>query len=129
VTARGISRILIWAKKQTFAGLWVDAMAKPGAGTLANRLENSTFRGKTGTLNKVVSLSGYCKLKSGQDVVVSVIVNHYIGPSATARNVADAFVRKVEEGTGFGTKRELGAAYGHFVPNKVDRRARLHWLP
>lgn len=129
VTTGGIVKLLAWAKRQPFANLWAKSLAAAGSGTLANRLVGSSFVGKTGTLNKVVSLSGYVRLKDGREAIVSVVVNHYLGPSKGARDVADAFVRKVEDGTGSGTRLAASVAYGHDVSLKRDRAPYGDWLP
>lgn len=94
VTSRAVSKLLVWASQQPTAPWWRRALAYPGKGTLADRLQGVAFQGKTGTLDMVVALSGYVRTKNGQDVVVSVIVNHYLGPSSEVRAIADDFVRE-----------------------------------
>ncbi|HEY0867513.1 MAG TPA: D-alanyl-D-alanine carboxypeptidase [Fimbriimonas sp.] len=95
-TTRGISQLLVWANRQPFAAIYRSAMAKPGhTGTLRDRLQGVEFSGKTGSLDMVVSLSGYLKAKSGKDLAVSIILNNHGGTSAEARNAADQVVRNL----------------------------------
>lgn len=95
VTPAAVAQILAWAKRQPWADLWVDAMAKPGSGTLSSRLAGVAFHGKTGSLNSVASLSGYVTLANGETLIVSILLNHFIRPASDARNVADAIVREL----------------------------------
>ncbi|HZH99388.1 MAG TPA: D-alanyl-D-alanine carboxypeptidase, partial [Fimbriimonadaceae bacterium] len=96
VTARAYAQLLRWGRSQPGWEIWPELMASPGKGTLNNRLQGSSFKGKTGTLDLVSSLSGYITSKDGQPVVLSIILNHYLGSAADARAVADEFVRKIE---------------------------------
>lgn len=63
-----------------------ETLARPGApGTLRNALTDKKLRSrvwaKTGTLNRVRSLSGYLQTDSGQWLTFSIIVNHFDAPS------------------------------------------------
>lgn len=95
VTTSGLCNLLLWADHQNTASLWHGAMAKPGKGTLARRLEGLKFEGKTGSLDQVAALSGYLTTSAGKKLVVSIIVNGYGGTAAETRAVMDAFVRAV----------------------------------
>jgi serine-type D-Ala-D-Ala carboxypeptidase/endopeptidase (penicillin-binding protein 4) len=96
VTASALNATWRWALGRPYGELWQRSLAAPGRGTLASRLSQSSFRGKTGTLNSTASLSGY--VDSGrQTLVVSLVFNNAIRPSADLRGVADAFVRKIEQ--------------------------------
>lgn len=70
-------------------------MAKPGIGTLAGRLKGVDFIGKTGTLNMVVSLSGYVKRSNRSEVVVSVVINHFSATPTEVRDLIDRFIANV----------------------------------
>lgn len=96
-TTRALAKLLTWSQAQTTSDLWVSCLAVPGKGTLANRLKGLDFHGKTGTLDMVVALSGYVKTKSGQTLVVSVVLNDFLCPSEEARGIADEFVRNIAE--------------------------------
>lgn len=98
VTPLGIAKLLAWARRQRWGRLWEEAMAYPGKpGTLSSRLQGTSFRGKTGSLNSVASLSGYVKAGNGETWVVVTIINHFISPAAEVRAVADSFVKELEK--------------------------------
>lgn len=95
VTVRGIAQLLAWQNRQPTAGVWRAALARPGAGTLAARMQGVTFEGKTGSLDMVIALSGYVRVADGSERIVSVILNHFTGSANDARNIADTFVKQV----------------------------------
>lgn len=98
VTARGLAQLLVWAGRQPWASVYFENMAAPGRGTLASRLAGSTFRGKTGTLDMVSSLSGIVVVKE-ERLAVSLLMNHYACSAARARALQDAFIGTLERGT------------------------------
>lgn len=65
-------------------------------GTLEDRMENTpaenNFRGKTGTLNGVSSLSGYLTTESGDDLIISIIFEYTRGRWRTYRNIQDEII-------------------------------------
>jgi len=65
-------------------------------GTLEDRLDKKgdsiNFRGKTGTLNGVSSLSGYLTTKSGDELIVSMIIEFNRGGSKKYRNAQDKII-------------------------------------
>lgn len=97
VTTRGLSQLLVWAMQQAWAPVWQGLLASPAQGTLKSRLPGSSFRGKTGTLDAVVALSGYVTTKGGETLVLSVIVNNSIVGDAATRKVVDQFAAAVEQ--------------------------------
>lgn len=63
---------------------FLNSLAVAGIdGTLAHRFKGSplynNFRGKTGYLSGVRTLSGYFTAQSGQELIVSIATNHYAG--------------------------------------------------
>jgi len=96
VTARSLAQVLVWESAQPTADIWKGCLDVPGGGTLVGRLEKSSFRGKTGTLEGVAALSGYLQLADGRPVVASFIINDAIADNQTLRDVADSFIRAVE---------------------------------
>lgn len=104
VTTRGIVKLLQWAAKQPTKDIWLDALVKPGAGTLGERLRDVPFVGKTGTLDLVVALSGYVNTKKSRTLAVSLILNHFVCGERDARSIADDFMKKLAEDDGIGTK-------------------------
>lgn len=95
VTARSLARLLNWSRKQRWGKVYTDAMADPNSGTLKGRLKGVRFRGKTGTLDGACALSGLVKTKSGRELAVSLIVNHYACSTARVRTIQDEFVKRV----------------------------------
>lgn len=110
VTSRGIARLLKWAGKQPTANLWKESLVSPLNGTLRSRLKDIPFQGKTGTLDMVVSLSGYVKTKSGDERIMSLLLNHFTCSSAKARDIADNFARTLSDTTD-GTRDALSWVY------------------
>ncbi len=97
VTSRGIAKLLKWSAEQPTADIWKASLVSPLNGTLKNRLKDVEFQGKTGTLDMVVSLSGYVKAKDGKEHIMSVLLNHFTCSSAKARDIADNFARTLWE--------------------------------
>ncbi|MBS1705622.1 MAG: D-alanyl-D-alanine carboxypeptidase [Armatimonadetes bacterium] len=96
VTPRGICQLLVWAKKQPWFGQFENALAQPGKGTLEDRMGGATFKGKTGTLTRVHSLSGYYTTSTGKVLVFSCQINNCTAPSAKQRNLLDRMVQSLE---------------------------------
>lgn len=96
VTARALAKAMAWATEK-WGAQWTSALAVPGKGTLASRLDKSTFRGKTGTLDAACSLTGVLNTKDDQKLVISLVFNHYTASSAQVRGVQDEIVRILEE--------------------------------
>ena len=68
------------AKQSKFANVWRDSLTIGGVdGTLANRFKGTAaagnIRGKTGTIDQVSALSGYMTTASGEQLVLSIVVN------------------------------------------------------
>lgn len=105
VTARSLVTLLVWQLRQPTRALWLEALARPGTGTLAERLKGVRFEGKTGTLNRTAALSGYVTDARGERRIVSVVLNNFAGTTAEARAVVDGFVAAVAEGASAGTNR------------------------
>jgi D-alanyl-D-alanine carboxypeptidase/D-alanyl-D-alanine-endopeptidase (penicillin-binding protein 4) len=66
-------------------------------GTLRNRLRGTPVQGngyaKTGSLNRVSSLSGYLRSKSGRWLAFSIVMNAYNAPASDARALQDKLVQ------------------------------------
>ena len=93
VTTRAMVGLLIWADHQPWRATWRASLAKSGGpGTLKNRLKDLSFAGKTGSLNRVLALSGYLTRRDGTEIAVSVIVNHYAATDSAVRTAMDAWV-------------------------------------
>lgn len=124
ITPRALAKVLEFGLK-TWGTQWMDAMATSGKGTLQNRLPGSSFRGKTGSLNSVNSLSGF--LLGGENPQVIVLVfNHTIAPSSEIRSILDEIVRKIEssqDGTVFDAHDHREGRHTH----EDDSASGRHW--
>lgn len=76
-----------------------------GSGTLENRFDNDTeaaargyARAKTGTLNKVIALTGYTERDNGQVLIYSFITND-VSDTSAAKNTVDRSVAVVTHQT------------------------------
>jgi len=65
-------------------------------GTLRRRLKGTfaenNFRGKTGTLNGVSSLSGYLTCENGEDLIVSIFFEFSRGGAGFHRDIQDSII-------------------------------------
>ncbi|WP_018993775.1 MULTISPECIES: D-alanyl-D-alanine carboxypeptidase/D-alanyl-D-alanine-endopeptidase [unclassified Thioalkalivibrio] len=95
MTARQLGEILEAGWKHPHRPEFQSSLALSGLdGTLRNRFRNGDLRGqmhlKTGHINEVSAVAGYVRTSSGDDVIVTVLVN---GPRAHighGRNLQDA---------------------------------------
>lgn len=79
-SARDVARFLQAVRKRPYGGAFHDALATAGVdGTLADRMTtgpaHQRCRAKTGTLNGVSALSGYCKTLGGHTLIFSILMN------------------------------------------------------
>jgi len=98
IAPKALCQMLNWAMSRSFAPVFLSALAGPGEGTMKNRLKDSTFLGKTGTMDAVVCLSGYVKAQDGTRLTFSCLVNNNLAPASEVRVVQDRFVRALEKG-------------------------------
>jgi D-alanyl-D-alanine carboxypeptidase len=70
-------------------------------GTLEDRMYESAayenFRGKTGTLNGVSSISGYLTTKSNKDLIVSMLMNFSSKGQNYYRSIQDKIISYLAE--------------------------------
>ena len=71
---------------QTLPIAGVDGTLK---GRMNRTLADGNVRAKTGMVNKVRALSGYATTKDGEELVFSMIVNFYGGPTGMANQIQD----------------------------------------
>ena len=129
VTARALTELMHWAEGQPWADVWMPSLAAPGVtGTLQNRLKGSSFQGKTGTLDAMVSLTGYLRTKEGGGIVLSLIINNHAGKNPEIRSIADDFVRKIEESSLTGTVLDTYETRESPSPLTSAGPVSLHWL-
>ena len=95
MTPRQMVKFLSWARTQTAWGAaFGDSLPVSGlSGTLKRRMRGNGVKGrvfaKTGTLNKVSTLSGYMKVKSGDTLVFSFLFNNIKTNVRSARQMQD----------------------------------------
>jgi len=95
MTPRQVVTFLTWARKQAVWGsVFADSLPVSGvSGTLRRRMTGAAVKGrvsaKTGTLNKVSTLSGYMNGKSGDTFVFSFLFNNIKTNVRSARQMQD----------------------------------------
>lgn len=66
-------------------------------GTLKHRMKGSlaenNFHGKTGSLNGIVSIAGYLKTISNEDIIISIIFEYQRGGSDFFKSIADDIIK------------------------------------
>ncbi|HTH51697.1 MAG TPA: D-alanyl-D-alanine carboxypeptidase/D-alanyl-D-alanine-endopeptidase [Pyrinomonadaceae bacterium] len=107
VTPGAIVQLYTYMAKQSPNALaWRASLAVGGIdGTLRNRFKGTAasenFRGKTGTLDQVSALSGYVTTRSGEQLVLSIIVNNMPSTGSGPRTaIIDSIVLDLANYTG-----------------------------
>jgi PBP4 family serine-type D-alanyl-D-alanine carboxypeptidase len=85
--------LLRYVLRQPWRGLFLEALARPGEGTLERWPKGLAVRAKTGTIQHTLSLAGYIEGVSGEPVVFALFLNHWPGPRPQARAELQALVR------------------------------------
>lgn len=111
ITPRALTHLLLFLRRRPDFELFAAGLARPGVGTLRNRLAGSSFRGKTGTLNHTVTLSGYVMTPSGE-AVVTLMVNHAVRPTSEIAAQLDRVILAVERGEPIGPDLAIGSPRG-----------------
>jgi D-alanyl-D-alanine carboxypeptidase/D-alanyl-D-alanine-endopeptidase (penicillin-binding protein 4) len=93
-----VTRLLMSMRKRPESQAFSSSLSIAGRdGTLAHRMRSGPARkrcrGKTGTLNGVSALSGYCRARSGQTYAFSILMNG-IGVS-TAHHLQDNMAQAI----------------------------------
>ncbi|MCX7924653.1 MAG: D-alanyl-D-alanine carboxypeptidase/D-alanyl-D-alanine-endopeptidase [Fimbriimonadales bacterium] len=102
VSPENFVRLLEYMHRSLHAEAFRDSLPVYGVdGTLRNRLRGTLVQGngfaKTGSLNRVSSLSGYLRTKSGRYLAFSIIMNAYNASAADARTLQDKLVQLLWE--------------------------------
>jgi len=98
VSAENFVRLLEYMHRSPHAEAFRDSLPVYGVdGTLRNRLRGTPVQGngyaKTGSLNRVSSVSGYLRTKSGRWLAFSIIMNAYNAAGSDARALQDRLVQ------------------------------------
>jgi len=102
--ASAVVELLGWMAQSEHAEAFRDSLAVSGTdGTLRHRLDNAACRGciaaKTGTINRVSTLSGYIRTPDGRDYAFSILCDQLGGGTVSqARTFQDAICRAIIQG-------------------------------
>ncbi|MCY4505946.1 MAG: D-alanyl-D-alanine carboxypeptidase, partial [Acidobacteria bacterium] len=90
VTPAAVVRVLSYAARQPWGERLIEALARPGRGTLRAWPRLPSVAAKTGTLRHTVALAGFLDPGSETPVVFCYFVNHHRGTAAARRAIAAA---------------------------------------
>ena len=94
VTPTAVVRVLAYALMQPWGATLVEALARPGVGTLAAWPRLPPIAAKTGTLRHTIALAGVLDPGSEAPVIFCYFVNHQPErPAAARREIASALGR------------------------------------
>ena len=88
VTPAAVVRVLAYVARQPWGDRLIEALARPGRGTLAAWPRLPPVAAKTGTLRHTVALAGFLDPGSENPVVFCYFVNHHQGRAAARRAIA-----------------------------------------
>lgn len=103
ITVSQLCEMLVYANKANYAGDFKSSLPAAGKeGTLRNfgkgtSLENNMIA-KSGYMTGSRGYAGYMKLKSGREVAVTLMVNHYSISAGEMRKILESFLTAVAEG-------------------------------
>lgn len=102
VSAENFVRLLVYMHRSPHAEAFRESLPVYGVdGTLRNRLRGTPVQGngftKTGSLNRVSSLSGYLRTRSGRWLAFSIVMNAYNASGTDARALQDQLVQLLWE--------------------------------
>jgi len=102
VSPENFVRLLEYMHRSQHAEAFRESLPVYGVdGTLRNRLRGTPVRGngyaKTGSLNRVSSVSGYLRTKNGRWLAFSIIMNAYNAAGSDARALQDRLVQLLWE--------------------------------
>ncbi|MEB3197873.1 MAG: D-alanyl-D-alanine carboxypeptidase/D-alanyl-D-alanine-endopeptidase [Candidatus Sericytochromatia bacterium] len=88
-------------QRQSYPAVLVGLPISGINGTLAQRLNQPALRGrlraKTGTMSGVSSLAGYLEARDGQQVVLAIMTNGFVGSPSKLRELQDQIVATVAD--------------------------------
>ncbi len=90
VTPAAVVRVLAYAARQPWGDRLIEALARPGRGTLRTWPRLPPVAAKTGTLRHTVALAGVLDPGSEDPVFFCYFVNHHQGAAAARRAIAAA---------------------------------------
>lgn len=104
LSARSLTALLAYASKRPYWSELRSSMARPGVGTLENRLRGIEVIAKTGTMSGVSALAGIVTAADGKEIAFAVVMNGRAS-TAAARQAQDAFVSRLSLGESYVERR------------------------
>lgn len=101
INARGVSDLLFYMKRSgQYFDDFLNSLPEAGKeGTLKNSFRdpvfNSSLRAKSGSMTRVRSYAGYLKTSSGKELIFSIIVNNFTGPSQNIISHIEEILKEV----------------------------------
>lgn len=101
VTTQSIVSLLEWAylDESIYNPLLKSLSVAGNDGTLRGRMRGSNaeynFRGKTGTLNGLISIAGYLTIPDGDDLIVSIVFQFSKGRDRFYRGIEDRIIEEL----------------------------------
>lgn len=97
VTPQSLVELLSYLYRSSYRELVLDLLPEAGSdGTLKHRLVHTTHSNrvvaKTGTLSNIRALSGYLLREDGETLVFSILINHFLHPTADPEWFQDRFL-------------------------------------
>lgn len=99
MTSDFMTNVLVKALKNDKTKNFKDYMAKPGEGTLTDRMLyfKDNLRAKTGTLTNISSLAGYLTAKNGRTYAFCIMINDSKSKSADKKSFEEYVLREAFE--------------------------------
>lgn len=94
ITPQALAQVLQHIWSSDLKDLFLEALPKPGEGTLKGRLTGLDVYAKTGTLDSASCLSGFVMAPDGP-VVFSIMMNHFVKPASQIRAIQDKIVQEI----------------------------------
>ena len=99
ITTDFMTDALIYNQSQKYFDFVKSKMARPGIGTMKNRLldYSDSLWVKTGTLSGISGITGYATSKSGENYTFSILIQNYGQNSSDAKNLEDEIIKAILE--------------------------------
>ncbi|MDZ7374628.1 MAG: D-alanyl-D-alanine carboxypeptidase/D-alanyl-D-alanine-endopeptidase [candidate division KSB1 bacterium] len=100
VTPQTVATLLRAMRRHPYGHYFYDSLPIAGVdGTLKRRMVGTAAEGnvraKTGYIENVRALSGYVTTLDGEELVFSLIVNHYLAPTSVANDAQDLICQRL----------------------------------
>ena len=101
VNSRGLVRLLYYMKKNgKYFGEFYNSLPDAGKeGTLKNNFRDPLFdsriKAKSGSMDRVKSYAGYFTTLSGKEMIFSIIINNFTGPSTKITSYIEEILKEI----------------------------------